>query len=372
MASNVGDFKLASTAAGFTLGFGVLCVWNAIQQTRAVRSPLRSVYIFMVWGEIVANLAIGILGWLFLDGVFSSSVPLLFSLLFCWVFEVQLLMQIIINRITVVVDDHQLIFKLKWGTALVITIVNIAVFIIWIPAHLVPPPIPLFVEINKYWDRTSKVIILIVDAGLNYFFLHTVKKRLVNYHGLTKYAPLVSFNAKLMVLSVSMDLMLICLMSLKNQVVYIQFHPVAYMVKLNIEMSMASLITKIARNSIEARNNEFMVQNSSSHNHSRFHTSQLRSNAAIGLQPGVNASAVSKMRGDEGRQSFEGIRTLKEVDVTVENVRVPIPGETIWRKSESDSGAEDEFGRKQGREMGSEDDLPLAPEVPKKGLEWKN
>ena len=86
----------------------------------------------------------------------------------------------------------------------------------------------------------------------------------------------------------------------------------------------------------------------------------------------MNASAVSKMRGDEERQSFEGIRTLKEVDVTVENVRVPIPGETIWRKSESDSGAEDEFGRKQVREMGSEDDLPLAPEVPKKVLEWKN
>jgi hypothetical protein len=152
MASNVGDFKLASTAAGFTLGFGVLCVWNAIQQTRAVRSPLRSVYIFMVWGEIVANLAIGIIGWLFLDGALSprqvplkptipcnqsslsDSVPLFFSILFLWVFEVQLLMQIIINRITVVVDDHQLISRLKvsskfrlrlkrlleqWGTAFV-------------------------------------------------------------------------------------------------------------------------------------------------------------------------------------------------------------------------------------------------------------
>jgi hypothetical protein len=71
MASNVGDFKLASTAAGFTLGFGVWCVWNAIKQTRSVRSPLRSVYIFMVWGEIVANLSIGIIGWLFLDGVLS-------------------------------------------------------------------------------------------------------------------------------------------------------------------------------------------------------------------------------------------------------------------------------------------------------------
>jgi hypothetical protein len=71
MASNVSDFKLACTAAGFTIGFGVWVVWNAIKQTRAIRSPLRSVYIFMVWGEIVANLCIGIVGWLFLDGVFT-------------------------------------------------------------------------------------------------------------------------------------------------------------------------------------------------------------------------------------------------------------------------------------------------------------
>jgi len=38
-------------------------------------------------------------------------------------------------------------------------------------------------------------------------------------------------------------------MSLPNQVVYIQFHPIAYMVKLNIEMSMADLIVKTARSS---------------------------------------------------------------------------------------------------------------------------
>jgi hypothetical protein len=61
------------------------------------------------------------------------------------------------------------------------------------------------VIINKYWDRTSKFLIMFVDAGLNYFFLRTVKKRLVKYHGLIKYAPLVRFNARLMVLSVSMD-----------------------------------------------------------------------------------------------------------------------------------------------------------------------
>jgi hypothetical protein len=134
---------------------------------------------------------------------------------------------------------------------------------------------------------------------------------------------------------------------------------------------MASLITKIARNSIEARNNEFMVQ-SSSHNHSHFHTSQ--ANAAIGLKSGVNASAVSKIRGGEERQSLEGIRTLKEVEVRVESVSVKerVPGDTIWRKSESDSGMDDGFGRKQASKMGSEDELPLAPEVPKKIVEWKN
>ena len=40
-------------------------------------------------------------------------------------------------------------------------------------------------------------------------------------------------------------------MSLPNQVVYIQFHPVTYMVKLNIEMSMASLISRLARGSVD-------------------------------------------------------------------------------------------------------------------------
>jgi hypothetical protein len=62
-----------------------------------------------------------------------------------------------------------------------------------------------FVDINTYWSRISRVLILLVDAGLNYYFLHTVRKGLVKYHGLTKYAPLVTFNACLMVVSIGMD-----------------------------------------------------------------------------------------------------------------------------------------------------------------------
>lgn len=62
-----------------------------------------------------------------------------------------------------------------------------------------------FVTINKYWDRTSKILICIIDAALNWYFLHIVKERLLKESHLTKYQPLVSFNSKLMIVSVAMD-----------------------------------------------------------------------------------------------------------------------------------------------------------------------
>jgi len=67
------DEQIAALAAGFTLGFGLLTVWEAIKQTRANRNPLRSAYIYMVWGEIIANVVIGILGWVFLAGIIGPT-----------------------------------------------------------------------------------------------------------------------------------------------------------------------------------------------------------------------------------------------------------------------------------------------------------
>ncbi|KAF9773631.1 hypothetical protein IL306_008534, partial [Fusarium sp. DS 682] len=147
----------------------------------------------------------------------------------------------------IIAESRQTIQRLKWGTAFAVTCINIAVFCIFIPSHMDPPVSQTFVIMNKYWDRASKILICIIDAGLNWYFLRIVQERLVKESRLTKYRPLVSFNAKLMILSVGMDILLIGLMSLPNQTVFIQFHPVVYLVKLNIEMSMASLITQLAR-----------------------------------------------------------------------------------------------------------------------------
>jgi hypothetical protein len=48
-------------------------------------------------------------------------------------------MQIIINRIWIIAENKEFVKKLKIGTAIIITMINIAVFCIWIPAHLDPP-----------------------------------------------------------------------------------------------------------------------------------------------------------------------------------------------------------------------------------------
>ena len=102
----------------------------------------------MIWGEILANLLIGILGWLFLNGVLQAeyvhlhspgpnrrliqaySPVVLFFILFCYVFEVQLLLQIIINRIAIIVERRTMAAKLKWITAICISLVNIMVMCI--------------------------------------------------------------------------------------------------------------------------------------------------------------------------------------------------------------------------------------------------
>lgn len=69
----------------------------------------------------------------------AHSVPVLFFLLFFWVLEIQLLMQIIINRIAILCETQDTIRKLQWSTFFIISAINIAVFCIFIPAHLDPP-----------------------------------------------------------------------------------------------------------------------------------------------------------------------------------------------------------------------------------------
>lgn len=106
--------------------------------------------------------------------------------------------------------------RLKIGVAVLITAVNISVYCIWIPARLQISE--RYVHINVIWDRCEKVIYLLVDAALNWYFIRIVQKRLVK-QGLVKYDRLVRFNMWIISFSLAMDLLIIGMMSLSNSFV---------------------------------------------------------------------------------------------------------------------------------------------------------
>lgn len=161
-----------------------------------------------------------------------------------WALQVQFLLQIIINRIALLIPNKRKVFWIKWGVAGLITAINISVYCIWVPARLQVSD--EYVHINEVWDRCEKGIYLVVDGILNAYFLRLVKTKLIA-GGMNKYKRLFNFNSAIVIVSLSMDVLIIAMMSLPNTFVYMQFHPVAYIVKLNIEMSMAELISKVAR-----------------------------------------------------------------------------------------------------------------------------
>ncbi|KAF6513996.1 hypothetical protein IWW34DRAFT_858678 [Fusarium oxysporum f. sp. albedinis] len=243
------DIVIASLAWGFTIGFGWLTTWSAMKQTKHIYkrhrlSVLRSAYVWMIWLEILVCLIFSIICWLHLKGYIPPSFAFYFAILTTWALQVQFLLQIIINRCSILLMDKKHAYRLKVGVAVLITAVNISVYTIWIPARLQISE--RYIWINEWWDRVEKAIYLIVDGALNYYFIRIVQRNLV-MHGLTKYRSLVKFNMCIVGFSLSMDVLIISMMSLHNTFVYMQFHPFAYIVKLKIEMSMADLIGKVAR-----------------------------------------------------------------------------------------------------------------------------
>ena len=114
---------------------------------------------------------------------------------------------------------------LKWGLFVFIGAINISVYIIWIPAHL-PSATSSAVHLNNVWERVEKSFFLLIDFGLNLCFLYLVRFRLIA-DGLTKYWRLFHFNAAIVCVSLSMDALLLGMLSLPNpyELVPLQFFP---------------------------------------------------------------------------------------------------------------------------------------------------
>lgn len=144
---------------------------------------------------------------------FHHSFAFYFTILTTWALQVQFLLQIIINRCSILLPDKRAARRLKFYVALFITAINVSVYCIWVPARLQISE--RYIHINEFWDRTEKVIYLLVDAALNLYFIIIVKRNLVA-NGLKKYKRLTNFNIFIIIFSLSMDVLIISMMSLKN------------------------------------------------------------------------------------------------------------------------------------------------------------
>ncbi|KAM0817400.1 hypothetical protein AB5N19_03205 [Seiridium cardinale] len=342
------DLAIASLAWGFTLGFGWLTTWTAAQQTiaayrRSGTRVFRNIYIWMIWGEITVCFAFSIICWLHLKGLIPPSFIFYFCILTLWALQVQFLLQIIINRCAILLPHSKFVWRLKVGVAVLITAINISVYCIWLPARLQISE--QYILINNWWDRCEKALYLITDAALNIYFISIVSRNLV-HNGLGKYKSLARFNMVIIGFSLSMDVLIIAMMSLPNTFVYMQFHPFAYIVKLNIEMAMAELIVKVAKagNASSQGNNGAIIVNdigqhsseggTKSEPKSRFGATVLSKRDGLSMQDkygstqagagAIELSEIAKGEGsgsdtpDSDMQHDKGIYTTREVHIEFE------------------------------------------------------
>ncbi|THU97698.1 hypothetical protein K435DRAFT_965339 [Dendrothele bispora CBS 962.96] len=228
---------------GFTIGFSYFVFLHAFRLTMRIKRPTS--FIVLIWLEIIGSLILyGLVAVLFVNGVIPHSFWVYFIIIVGWVFQLQCLVQIIVNRICILIDKPSHRTWLKIGMLAWIGAINIIVGVIWIPTQLQVNE--KYHNINLIFDRLEKSLYLVTDAALNRYFIHIVRKRLVST-GLKKYDKLVRYNLLIIWVSLGMDVMIIAMMSLKNAFLYTVFHPLAFMVKLEIEMTMSNLIVAVAR-----------------------------------------------------------------------------------------------------------------------------
>ncbi|KAF4469122.1 hypothetical protein FALBO_3993 [Fusarium albosuccineum] len=297
------DMNTASIFWGFSLAVALFSAGKAGGQSYRAWKRSRRVtgYVFMIWAVWFSSMVLGVLAWGFqrqyidprqvflcLNLGHKTNLYNSFAFYFCvalfWALQVQFLLQIIINRLGLLMVVPGRATKLKWLVFGIILTVNISVFIIWMPARLQISD--TWINLNNIWDRCEKVIFAIVDTALNAYFIYLVRSRLIE-NGLTKYIPLYRLNLLLIFGSLSLDIVLVGLMSLPSSLVYLSFHPVCYLLKLQIEMKMAELITKIVRSGGARGSDDNYYHNSSSGDKSKSGggTTKRKFSHAI---PGVN------------------------------------------------------------------------------------
>ncbi|KAK0387706.1 hypothetical protein NLU13_3951 [Sarocladium strictum] len=241
------DIILASIIWGISLGVALFTFASATVQTmRAWRETRRvTLYMILMWLEWSSCTAMGVLSWLFLTKVIRPSLEYFLFFVILWCLQIHALMQIIIDRIAVVGISCRTTSRLRWGVFLLLLAVNIAAACCWIPAQLQLSSSTL-VKISSIFDLVQKGFVILPDVLLNFYFLFLVVDRFDD-GALSKHNSRFWFNTAMVVVSVALDVMLVLTMAWLKMPVYVQFQPLAYLLKLQIDMELTDMVNKLAR-----------------------------------------------------------------------------------------------------------------------------
>ncbi|KAG6013379.1 hypothetical protein E4U54_006833 [Claviceps lovelessii] len=292
---------LAAIYFGIFLGVFPLTLVKIARQTRKIiaQSQSRSwqnAYLYMIWIEALVNFVFALVTFLYLTDVIHGNPALYYGTVGLWAIQTQLLSQIIANRVSLIMVNKRKGQWLKWGLFGLIACVNIAVCVLW-PAAYEVNATDEQKHINDIFEKVEKTFFLVVDLGLNLIFLYLVRFRLIA-HGLSKYWLLFKFNCALVVLSTGMDAALLGMLSLPSPYLYVQFAPVVYIVKLHVELTMASLIAKIVRKSVTNAHAHPVYPNQSSRNQGKDYAHVLEGNQRGGGTQSSNVTCTDTYGND--------------------------------------------------------------------------
>lgn len=111
-------------------------------------------------------------------------------------------MQIIINRIALLMLVPAYATRLKWAVFFTLLAIIISTFCIYVPARLQINA--TYIYAFNIWIRVKKSILLAVDIALNLCFIYLVRSHLIAA-GLVKYQKLYRFNLGMIFISIILD-----------------------------------------------------------------------------------------------------------------------------------------------------------------------
>ncbi|CCG83155.1 protein of unknown function [Taphrina deformans PYCC 5710] len=244
------DDNIASLAFGWSLAIATLAGYRIVSSWVLARKHTRIYWYFSLCAALVLiSATLAVLSWTYLISRFRPGVVEFAVFLLLWSLEVQIYFQIIINRMCILYAYSRRPLFLRFGTFIFILMINALMIAFWLPGKL--GMVTSHGSNLVFWmPRIEKILYLVMDIVLNCAFIYQIQIKLMRI-GLHKYRRLIRYNMQIIALSLLCDALLLGMQWYPaNDGLFIIIHPVSFLNKLILEMSVCDRMAAVSREAI--------------------------------------------------------------------------------------------------------------------------